>query len=74
MKQSSAFFNVIGFAALRRVPFAAAEYLLGTSWLHSPPLTRIQLFLYGHPNVSLSINIKLFSLVQDCIINSKRLC
>ena len=57
--------NVNGFAAERRVLFAAAEHLLGTSWLNSPPLTRLHWFLYRHPDVSLSINIKLFSLVQN---------
>ena len=55
----------MGFAAERRVLFPAAEHLLGTSWLNFPPLTSLHCFLYGHPDVSLSINIKLFSLVQD---------
>ena len=69
------FFECNRFAAERRVLFAAAEHLLGSSWLNSPPLTRLHWFLYGHPDVSLSINIKLFSLVQDYInINSKRFC
>ena len=67
--------RVLFAAAERRVLFAAAEHLLGSSWLNSPPLTRLHWFLYGHPDVSLSINIKLFSLVQDYInINSKRFC
>ena len=59
---------------LNVVLFAAAEHLLGTSWLNSPPpSTRLHWFLYGHPDVSLSINfinIKLFSLVQVNILST----
>ncbi len=51
--------------------FAAERCVL---WLNSSTSMRFQWFLYGHPDVTLSINIKLFSLVQDFIINSKRFC
>ena len=60
-----------GFAVERRVLFAAAEHLLGTSWLNLPPLMRLHWFLYGHTDVSLSINIKLFSLVQVNILSTQ---
>ena len=59
-------------SAERRVLFAAAEHLLGTSWLNSPPLTRLQWFLYGHTDFCLPINIKLFSLVQVNILSTQR--
>jgi hypothetical protein len=68
------FFECNRFAAERCLLLAAAEQLLGTLWLNSSTSMRFQWFLYGHPDVTLSINVKLFSLVQDFIINSKRFC
>ena len=74
MKQSSTFFNVVDLVLYVAYCLLLNMHLLGSSWLNSPPLTRLQCFLYGHLDVSLSINIKLFSLVQDYVINSWRLC
>ena len=68
------FFECNRFAAERCVLLAAAEQLLGTLWLNSSSSMRLQWFLYGHPDVTYSINVKLFSLVQDFISNSKRFC
>jgi hypothetical protein len=51
------FFECNQFATERCILFAAAEQLLGTLWLNSSSSMRFQSFLYGHPDVSFSINL-----------------